>query len=202
MILKLLFEWISSWIKPFGPDLTPYKDVCVYFCVLHYWGMSILVGIVFFSCYASVFHTPPLSLTSGWRLTCFIGWTRLAPTTKAVSITMTRTPPLAPGTPVHTDMELMSIMTIIRLSQIEAWFEASLGFNLTDLFLHSTLLNLEFAVSFTATACGLFFLYIMLEIWWFSSPQIAVNKQELCRDLLPVNSPYKTHKYIIHKIFY
>lgn len=39
-----------------------------------------------------------------------------------------RTPPLAPVTPVHTDMELMSTMTIIKLSPIEAWFEASLGF--------------------------------------------------------------------------
>lgn len=118
----------------------------MYFRVLYYWGMSILVGIiicVFFTLRFSAgslshTHTPtPLSLTSGWRLTCLIGWTRLAPTTKAVSITMMRTPPLAPGTPVHTDMEPMSITTIIKLSPLEAWFEASLGFNLTDyLILH------------------------------------------------------------------
>lgn len=124
------------------------------------WGLLLFV---FFSCYASVsavFHTfssQSRALTSGWRLTCLIGWTRLAPTTKAVSITMMRTPPLAPGTPVHTDMEPMSIMTIIKLRLIEAWFKASLGFNLTYLLLHSIFLNYKFAVSFTATACGLFF---------------------------------------------
>lgn len=33
-------------IKPSGPDLTPYKDVCAYFCVFDYWGMSTLVGII------------------------------------------------------------------------------------------------------------------------------------------------------------
>lgn len=157
-------------IKQFGPDLTPHRDVGAYFGSVSYtigecpflWGLLLFVLL---SCYASVsalFHIcllplPP-SLTSGWRLTCLIGWTTLAPTTKAISITMTKTPPLAPVTPVHTDMEPMSITTITKLRLIEAWFEASLAFGLTHLLLHSSFLNLEFAVSFTATGGGLFFI--------------------------------------------
>lgn len=56
------------------------------------------------------------SITRGWRLTCRTGWTRHAPVTKGVSITMMKIPPSARVTPVPTDTELMSTTTTINSS--------------------------------------------------------------------------------------
>lgn len=100
---------------------------------------------------------PPFpSLPSGWRLTCPTGWTTLAPTTKAGSITTMRTPPPAPVTTLPTGTEPMSTMTIIKLSLIQT---SALYFMIVHLTLHSTLLYLDFTL-FATTACDFFLLNV------------------------------------------
>lgn len=59
------------------------------------------------------------SIPRGWRLTCHTGWTKHAPVTKGVSITMMKTPPLAHVTPVLTDTERMSTTTTIKSSRTQ-----------------------------------------------------------------------------------
>lgn len=59
-------------------------------------------------------HLCGFFLTRGWRLTCHTGWITLAPMTKGVSTTTTKTPPSARVTLVPTDTELMSTTTTIN----------------------------------------------------------------------------------------
>lgn len=75
------------------------------------------------------------SIPRGWRLTCHTGWTKHAPVTRGVSITMMKTPPSAHVTPVLTDTERMSTTTTIKSSRTQTRAGASVN-GQRALFLH------------------------------------------------------------------